>query len=108
MKTIFENIQLTLVSEKNALPTSNKIFGSIKVNEDTTEAEFNEIPFFQFFGKRKTFTMFHRSGFAVSLNTETEKYRITINIDTDKGGWSLEAENGFTECINYLMRRTHA
>ena len=108
MKTIFENIQLTLVSEKNALPTNNKIFGSIKVNEDTTEAEFNEIPFFMLSGKRKTFTMFSRPGYMVSLNTETDKYRIIINVETGKDGWSLEAENGFTECMNYLMRRTHA
>ena len=108
MKTIFENIQLTLVSEKNALPASNKIFGSIKVNEDQTEAEFNEIPLFPFFGKRKTFTMFHRPGYAVSMNTETEKYRIVINVDINKGGWSLEAENGFADCLEYLARRTNA
>ena len=108
MKTIFENIQLTLVSEKNALPTSNKIFGSIKVNEDTTEAEFNEIPFFMLSGKRKTFTMFSRPGYMVSLNTETDKYRIIINVDVNKGSWALDAEDSFIDCIDYLARRTNA
>ena len=108
MKTHFENIQLTLITEKNSLPTESKIFGSIKVNEDTTKAEFNEIPFFQCFGKRKTFTMYHRPGYMVSLNTETEKYRISINVDINKGDWSLEAENNFADCLAYLARKTNA
>ena len=108
MKTNFENIQLSLVSEKNSLPINTKIFGSIKVNEDLTEAEFCEIPFFQCFGARKTFTMFRRSGCGVSLNTETDKYRISINVDTSKTAWSLQAEDGFVGCLEYLARRTNA
>ena len=108
MKTNFENIQLSLVSEKNSLPINTKIFGSIKVNEDLTEAEFCEIPFFQCFGARKTFTMFRRPGYGVSLNTETEKYRIIINVDTSKADWSLQAEDGFVDCLEYLARRTNA
>ena len=108
MKTNFENIQLSLVSEKNSLPINTKIFGSIKINEDLTEAEFNEIPFFQCFGARKTFTMFRRPGYGVSLNTETEKYRIIINVDTSKADWSLQAEDGFVGCLEYLARRTNA
>ena len=108
MKTNFENIQLSLVSEKNSLPVKTKIFGSIKINEDLTEAEFCEIPFFQCFGTRKTFTMFRRSGCGVSLNTETDKYRISINVDTSKTDWSLQAEDGFTSCLEYLARRTNA
>ena len=108
MKTNFENIQLSLVSEKNSLPINTKIFGSIKINEDLTEAEFCEIPFFQCFGARKTFTMFRRPGYGVSLNTETEKYRIIINVDTSKADWSLQAEDGFVDCLEYLARRTNA
>ena len=108
MKTTFENIQLSLVSEKNSLPINTKIFGSIKINEDLTEAEFCEIPFFQCFGTRKTFTMFRRPGYGVSLNTETEKYRIIINVDTSKADWSLQAEDGFASCLEYLARRTNA
>ena len=108
MKTTFENIQLSLVSEKNSLPIDTKIFGSIKVNEDLTEAEFNEIPFLECLGKRKTFTMFHRPGYMVSLNTETDKYRIIINVDTSKADWSLDAEDSFIDCIDYLARRAHA
>ena len=108
MKTNFENIQLSLVSEKNSLPINTKIFGSIKINEDLTEADFDEIPSFQIFGKRKTFTMFRRPGYGVSLNTETEKYRIIINVDTSKADWSLQAEDGFVDCLEYLARRTNA
>ena len=108
MKTNFENIQLSLVSEKNSLPINTKIFGSIKINEDLTEAEFNEIPSLQLFGPRKTFTMFHRPGYMVSLNAETEKYRIIINVDTSKADWSLQAEDGFVGCLEYLARRTNA
>ena len=108
MKTNFENIQLSLVSEKNSLPVNTKIFGSIMINEDLTEAEFNEIPNLQCFGARKTFTMFRRPGYGVSLNTETDKYRIIINVDVNKGGWSLEAEDSFVECLEYLARRTNA
>ena len=108
MKTNFENIQLTLNTEKNALPINNKIFGSLKISEDLTEAEFCEIPFFQTLGKRKTFTMFHRPGYMVSLNTETDKYRIIINVDVNKGGWSLDAEDSFVDCLEYLSRRANA
>jgi len=44
----------------------------------------------------------------VSLNTETEKYRISINVDVNKGDWSLEAENNFADCLAYLARKTNA
>jgi hypothetical protein len=108
MKTRFENIQLTLVSEKNSLPINNKIFGSIKVNEDLTEAKFDEIPFFQISGKRKTFTMHHHPLGTVSLNTETDKYRIIINVDINKRGWTKDAENSFIDCLMYLSKRTNA
>lgn len=108
MKTNFENIQLSLNTEKNTLPINNKIFGSIKINEDLTEAEFVEIPFFHCFGNRKTFTMFRRRGYGVSLNTETDKYRIIINVDISKGDWALDAEDSFVDCIDYLARRTNA
>lgn len=108
MKTNFENIQLSLNTEKNTLPINNKIFGSIKINEDLTEAEFVEIPFFHCFGNRKTFTMFRRRGYGVSLNTETDKYRIIINVDISKGDWALQAEDGFDSCLEYLARRTNA
>ena len=108
MKTTFENIQLSLNTERNSLPIDNKIFGSLKINEDLTEADFDEIPSFQIFGKRKTFTMHHHPLGTVSLNTETDKYRIIINVDISKGNWSLDAEDSFIDCIDYLARRTNA
>ena len=105
MKSRIENIQLTLVTQKNSLPTNRSIIGSIKLSSDLTEAEFNEIPFF---GKRKTFTMFHRQSASVSLNTETDKYRIIINVDVKNKDWPLCVEDSFFDCMNYLARRTHA
>ena len=105
MKSRIENILLTLVTQKNSLPTKQSIIGSIKLSRDHTKAEFNEIPFF---GKRKTFTMFHRQSGSVSLNTETDKYRIIINVDVKNKEWPLYVEDSFYDCMNYLARRTNA
>ena len=105
MKSRIENILLTLVTQKNSLPTKQPIIGSIKLSRDHTKAEFNEIPFF---GKRKTFTMHSHPLGSVSLNTETDKYRIIINVDVNKKDWTLNVEDSFYDCMNYLARRTHA
>ena len=109
MKSRIEGVTLTIESKKNSLPIKKQIFGSIKLNEDLTNASFVEEAALPFqLGVRRRISLFHRSGYNVSYNTETEKYRISINIDTNVGEWALDAEDAFTDCMNYLARRTNA
>ena len=114
MKSRIEGVTLTIDSKKNSLPINKQIFGSIKLNEDLTNASFVEEAALPFqLGVRRRISLFHRSGYNVSYNTETEKYRISINsisinIDTNVGEWPLDAEDAFSDCMNYLARRTNA
>ena len=108
MKSRIEGVTLTIDSKKNSLPINKQIFGSIKLNEDLTNASFVEEAALPFqLGVRRRISLFHRSGYNVSYNTETEKYRISINIDTNVGEWPLDAEDAFSDCMNYLARRTN-
>ena len=109
MKSRIEGVTLTIDSKKNSLPINKQIFGSIKLNEDLTNASFVEEAALPFqLGVRRRISLFQRSGYNVSYNTETEKYRISINIDTNVGEWPLDAEDAFSDCMNYLARRTNA
>ena len=109
MKSRIEGVTLTIESKKNSLPINKQIFGSIKLNEDLTNASFVEEAALPFqLCVRRRISLFHRSGYNVSYNTETEKYRISINIDTNVGEWPLDAEDAFSDCMNYLARRTNA
>ena len=109
MKSRIEGVTLTIDSKKNSLPINKQIFGSIKLNEDLTNASFVEEAALPFqLGVRRRISLFQRSGYNVSYNTETEKYRISINIDASVTDWSLDAEEGFYDFMNYLARRTNA
>ena len=109
MKSRIEGVTLTIESKKNSLPIEKRIFGSLKVSEELDEAGFIEEDALPFpLGVKKRVSLFHRPGYNVSYNTETDKYRISVNIDTNSADWSLDAEDGFYECMNYLARRTHA
>ena len=109
MKSRIEGVTLTIESKKNVLPIEKRIFGSMKVTEDLCEASFIEEGVLPFqLGVSRRVSLFHRPGYNVSYNTETGKYRISINIDASIGDWSLDAEEGFYDCMNYLERRTNA
>ena len=109
MKSRIEGVTLTIESKKNSLPIEKRIFGSMKVSEGLTQASFIEEDALPFpLGVRKRINLFHRPGYNVSYNTETGKYRISVNIDAKAADWSLDAEDGFYECMNYLARRTNA
>ena len=109
MKSRIEGVTLIIESKKNSLPTQKRIFGSLKVSEELDEAGFIEEEALPFpLGVKKRVSLFHRPGYNVSYNTETDKYRISVTIDTKSADWSLDAEDAFCECINYLVRRTHA
>ncbi len=109
MKSRIEGVTLTIESKKNALPIEKRIFGSLKVSEERDKASFIEEGVFPFqLGVSKRVSLFHRPGYGVSYNTETGKYRISINIDASVTDWSLDAEEGFYDCMNYLARRTNA
>lgn len=107
MKTTFENIQLSLNTERNSLPIDNKIFGSIKINEDLTEAEFQELEL-TFLGKRKRINILHKERGNVVYNTETGEYRISVIINTDDAFWVDKADDTFCKCLDFLARRTNA
>jgi len=108
MKTNFENIRLTVTTESR-LRTSKPIFGSITINAEQTSASFREEPALPFpIGKHRNVQLFHKKGFGVKFNTETGKYKISVTIDTDADFWMDDADEAWSKCMNYLMRRTNA
>ena len=107
MKSRIEGVTLTIDTKKNSLPIEKNIFGCLKLNKDLDAADFNEEELY-ILGPRKRIMLFHRRGYNVTFNTETQKYRISVNIDANADDWSLDAEESFYECMNYLARRTHA
>ena len=109
MKSRIEGVTLTIESKKNALPIEKRIFGSMKMSDELSEASFIEEGTLPFpLGVRRRISLFHRPGYNVTYNTEADKYRISVNIDAKDVDWSLDAEEGFYECMDYLARRTNA
>ena len=107
MKSRIEGVTLTIESKKNSLPIEKRIFGSLKLNNRLDAADFVEEDLY-ILGPRKRIMLFHRRGFNVTFNTETQKYRISVNIDPKDSLWALDAEEAFDSCMNYLARRTNA
>ena len=107
MKSRIEGVTLTINTKKNSLPIEKRIFGCLKLSKDLDAADFNEEELY-ILGTRKRIMLYHKRGYNVTFNTETDKYRISVIIDANTEDWSLDAEEGFCECMNYLARRTNA
>lgn len=107
MKSRIEGVTLTVDSKKNALPVGKSIFGSLKVNSSFDCANFKELDC-HFSGERKNLRLYHGRDFRVRFNTETQKYRISITIDTEASLWQVQAENAFLRCMSWLAERTNA
>ena len=104
MKTIFENIRLTVTTENNALRANKPIIGSLKLSPDFIAANFKEGPFPFETILRKSIRLKRGNGFTVSFNPEKNAYRITIGIDANEPNWS-KAVLDFTRCLDYVEGR---
>ena len=107
MKSSIEGVTLTIESEKNALPIGRSVMGSLRVSNGLDCASFKEVTDTSG-GQRKNFRLYHGRNFAVRFNTESQKYRISITIDTEANLWTDQAENDFQRCMNWLAERTNA
>jgi len=108
MKTIIENICLSVETKKNSLSGGEELLGSIRISEDQTVARFREENVFQCFGPRKRIPLYRRRECSVTLNTETQKYRISVYIDPKEIHWPALADEAFYRCMNWLAERTNA
>ena len=104
MKTIFENIRLTVTTENNALRANKPVFGSLKIANDMSNARFREEPCPFETILRKSIRLKRGNGFTVSFNPEKNAYRITIGIDANEPNWS-KAVLDFTRCLDYVEGR---
>ena len=104
MRTVFENIRLSVKTQKNALPAGKTIFGSLKIANDMSNARFREEPYPFETILRKSIRLKHGNGFNVSFNPEKKAYRITIGIDANEPNWS-KAVLDFTRCLDYVEGR---
>ncbi len=104
MRTVFENIRLTVTTENNALRANKPIIGSLKISPDFIAANFKEGPFPFEVIERKSIRLKRGNGFNVSFNPEKNAYRITIGIDAREPNWS-KAVMDFARCLDYVEGR---
>ena len=105
MRTIFENIRLTVTTEKNVLPVGKTIFGSLKIANDMSNARFREEPYPFETILRKSIRLKHGNGFTVSFNPENNTYRITLSVHADNPDWYLLADDNFECCMDFVEKR---
>jgi hypothetical protein len=103
MKTIFENIRLTVSTEKKALRVNKPIIGILKLSSGFI-ANFIEGPHPLGTILRKSIRLKHGNGFNVSFNPEKNYYRITIGIDANEPDWGKSVLR-FTRCLSYVEGR---
>lgn len=107
MRTTINNINLTIVSEKNFCPLGKDMEGTLSIGTNNA-AHFREFsPGTVDYGNgvhnsRRVFS--HGIG-NVRYNRRDRSYRLIINISPEMGGWSPAADEAFEECLAYIERR---
>lgn len=108
LKTVIESIRLSVETKKNCLPGGKEFMGSIRISKDMSVAKFKEEEILHFSGPQKHFRLYKRQNCNVTLNTETQKYRISVYIDPKEIHWPAQADDAFYRCMDWLAERTNA
>lgn len=105
MKTHIENVNLSVTTLKNSLPTSKPVAGRFRLSPEMDTASFvEEERAAVICGSAKTRRLMAGPGYSVRYEDETKKYIVRITMQGDplsvtKATWNFE------ECVNYIKRK---
>ena len=105
MKTHIENVNLSVTTKKNALPTSKAVAGRFRLSPEMDTASFVEEESAKIFcGEPKTRRLMYGRGFSVRYAPEEETFIVRITMKSDLLAITNATWN-FEECINYIKRK---
>ena len=105
MKTHIENVNLSVTTKKNSLPTSKPVAGSFRLSPELDTASFVEEERAKIvIGEAKTKRLMTGRGYSVRYNPEEGTFIVRVAMKPDplsvtKATWNFE------ECISYIKRK---
>lgn len=107
MKAHIENVNLSVTTRKNALPTSKAVAGRFRLSPEMDTASFVEEEGLRVIcGEPKTKRLMQGCGFSVRYAPEEETYIVRVTMKPDPLAIKIATWN-FEECINYIKRKIY-
>ena len=107
MKAHIENVNLSVTTRKNALPTSKAVAGRFRLSPEMDTASFVEEEDTKVIcGEPKTKRLMVGRGYSVRYNPEEGTFIVRVAMKGDPLSVT-KAEWNFEECISYIKRKIY-
>lgn len=106
MRTVYEEITLSVNTRKNAAPNGKLMAGRLEVDEDGIEASFTEeAGEVAVFRERHARRIMRGRNCSVWWSPVDEKYKIHLTVDPEEKMCLTKAQWNAESCINAISRR---
>ena len=106
MRTIYEEITLSVDTKKNAVPNGKLMAGRLSVDENGFEANFEEEEgAVAVFKERNAKRIMRGKNCSVWWNPVDEVYKVHLTINPEEKMCLSKAEWNAEDCINFIKRR---
>lgn len=106
MKTVYEKVELSVTTKKNATPEGKLLAGRLSIHKDAEKADFTEEEGCKvILGEPKSKRVFQGKSCSVWWRPEDRCYVIRVLIRENNPTAKMEAQCDFEECLAHVQRK---